>query len=52
VLVRLDHISHENLQRLLRSAYDAVSSGSVNPGRQRGTRRQKASRKKVGKHSR
>ena len=45
VLVRLGKITRENLQRLLRSAYDAVSSGSVRAGRQRGSRRQRASKK-------
>jgi hypothetical protein len=33
VLVRLDCIDRSALQRLLRSAYDAVSSGAVKPGR-------------------
>jgi hypothetical protein len=33
VLVRLDCIDHDALRRLLRSAYDAVSSGAVKPGR-------------------
>jgi hypothetical protein len=33
VLVRLDCIDRDALRRLLRSAYDAVSSGAVNPGR-------------------
>ena len=37
VLVRLDCISREALRRLLRSAYDAVSSGAVVPGRRRPT---------------
>jgi hypothetical protein len=45
VLVRLERISRENLQRLLLQAYDAVSSGSVRAGQQRGTRRQKPSTK-------
>jgi hypothetical protein len=45
VLVRLERISRENLQRLLLQAYDAVSSGSVRVGQQRGTRRQKPSTK-------
>src|SRR5256885_10960345 len=33
VLVRLDCIDGDGLQRLLRSAYNAVSSGAVKPGR-------------------
>jgi hypothetical protein len=33
VVVRLDCIDRYALQRLLRSAYDAVSSGAVKPGR-------------------
>ena len=37
VLVRLDCIGREALRRLLRSAYDAVSSGAVVPGRRRPT---------------
>jgi hypothetical protein len=45
VLVRLERISRENLQRLLRQAYDAVSSGSVRAGQQRGRRRQRPSTK-------
>jgi hypothetical protein len=45
VLVRLERISRENLQRLLLQAYDAVSSGSVRTGQQRGTRREKPSAK-------
>jgi len=35
VLVRLDCIDRDALQRVLRSAYDAVSSGAVKPGRRR-----------------
>jgi hypothetical protein len=38
VLVRLDRIDRDPLRRLLRSAYDAVSSGEVVPGRRRSTR--------------
>ena len=38
VLVRLDCIDRNALERLLRSAYDAVSSGEVVPGRRRSTR--------------
>ena len=45
VLVRLDRITREDLQRLLLQAYDAVSSGSVRAGQQRGRRRQKRSSK-------
>ena len=45
VLVRLDRITRKDLQRLLLQAYDAVSSGSVRAGQQRGTRRQKPSTK-------
>jgi hypothetical protein len=45
VLVRLERISRENLQRLLLQAYDAVSSGGVRAGQKRGTRRQKPSTK-------
>jgi hypothetical protein len=45
VLVRLERISRQNLQRVLLQAYDAVSSGSVRAGQQRGTRRQKPSTK-------
>ena len=37
VLVRLDCIGRDALRRLLRSAYDAVSSGAVVPGRRRPT---------------
>jgi hypothetical protein len=37
VLVRLDRIGRAALRRLLRSAYDAVSSGEVVPGRRRST---------------
>ncbi len=47
VLVRLGQITRENLQRLLRSAYDVVSSGSVSAGHYRGRRRQKASPRKI-----
>ena len=47
VLVRLGQITRENLQRLLRSAYDVVSSGSVRAGHYRGRRRQKASPRKI-----
>jgi hypothetical protein len=43
VLVRLDRISREDLQRVLLQAYDAVSNGSVRAGQQRGRRRQKPS---------
>jgi len=35
VLVRLNSIQRPELQRLLRKAYDAVSSGEVTPGRRR-----------------
>src|SRR2546423_5437834 len=42
VLVRLDRITRTDLERLLRSAYEAVSSGSVTAGTQRGARRQRA----------
>ena len=45
VLVRLDHITRKDLQSLLHLAYDAVSSGSVRAGQQRGPRRQKPSTK-------
>src|ERR1700730_2986043 len=45
VLVRLERISRENLQRLLLQAYDAVSRGSVSAGPQRGARRPKSSTK-------
>ena len=45
VLVRLDRITREDLQRLLLQAYDAVSSGSVRAGQQRRRRRQKPSSK-------
>ena len=45
VLVRLDSITREDLQGILRFAYDAVSSGRVRPGQQRGARRQKRSTK-------
>jgi len=37
VLVRLDCIGRDALRRLLHSAYDAVSSGAVVPGRRRPT---------------
>ena len=37
-LVRLDCIDRDALQRVLRSAYDAVSSGAVKPGRRRARR--------------
>jgi hypothetical protein len=47
VLVRLDRITREDLQRLLRSAYEAVSSGSVSAGQQRGARRTKVSTRKI-----
>ena len=47
VLVRLGQITRENLQRLLRSACDVVSSGSVSAGHYRGRRRQKASPRKI-----
>jgi len=47
VLVRLGQITRGNLQRLLRSAYNAVSSGSVSAGRRRGARRQPASTKPI-----
>jgi len=47
VLVRLGEITRDSLQRLLRSAYDAVSGGSVSASERRGTRRQRASRKKI-----
>src|ERR1700719_1024254 len=47
VLVRLGQITRENLQQLLRSAYDAVSSGSVRAGHHRGRRGQKASPRKI-----
>jgi hypothetical protein len=45
VLVRLGEITREDLQRLLRSAYEAVSSGSVSAGSRRGVRRPKASKR-------
>jgi hypothetical protein len=45
VLVRLERISREDLQRLLLQAHDAVSSGSIRVGQQRGTRRKKPSTK-------
>jgi hypothetical protein len=45
VLVRLDCITREDLQNVVRVAYEAVSSGSVRAGRQRGARRQKSSTK-------
>ena len=45
VLVRLDRITRKDLQTLLHLAYDAVSSGSVRAGQQRGPRRQKPSTK-------
>jgi hypothetical protein len=45
VLARLDRITREDLQSLLHFAYDAVSSGSVSAGQQRGARRQKSSTK-------
>ena len=38
VLVRLDCIDRDALQRVLRSAYDAVSGGAVKPGRRRARR--------------
>ena len=47
VLVRLDCITRENLQRLLRAAYDVVSSGAVKAGQQRGARRPRASTKVI-----
>ena len=47
VLVRLHGISRENLQQLLQSAYEAVSSGSVQAGQKRGTPTQKAAAKIV-----
>ena len=45
VLVRLDCITRENLQWLLRSAYDAVSSGNMHASDQRGARRRRAPKK-------
>ena len=39
VLVRLDRIDRAALERLLRSAYRAVSTGAVAPGRRRAQRR-------------
>lgn len=45
VLVRLDSIPRADLQRMLRIAYDAVSSGSVRASQQRGARRPKSSGK-------
>ena len=47
VLVRLGQLTREDLQRLLRSAYDAVSSGSVSAGHHHGRRRLKASPRKI-----
>jgi len=47
VLVRLDRIDRENLKRLLRSAYDAVSSGSVEAGEQGGAYRQRVASKLI-----
>jgi hypothetical protein len=47
VLVRLDRITRKDLQRLLRSAYEAVSSGSVSAGSRPGARRQRASTKPI-----
>ena len=47
VLVRLGEITRENLQQLLRSAYDAVLSGSVSASHYRGRRRQKAPPRKI-----
>ena len=47
VLVRLGEITRENLQRLLRSAYDAVSAGNIKAGQQRGARRTKVSTRKI-----
>jgi hypothetical protein len=44
VLVRLGQITRGNLQRLLRSAYDAVSSGNVSVGRRRAGRRKKSAK--------
>ena len=49
VLVRLGEITRENLQRLLRSAYDAVSAGNIKAGQQRGARRTKVSTRKIGR---
>jgi|ERR1700730_10055727 hypothetical protein len=45
VLVRLGEITREDLQRLLRSACEAVASGSVSAGSRRGVRRPKASKR-------
>jgi len=47
VLVRLGEITPENLQRLVRSAYDAVSAGNIKAGQQRGARRTKVSTRKI-----
>ena len=47
VLVRLGQITRENLQQLLRSAYDAVLSGNVRAGHHSGRRGQKASPRKI-----
>ena len=47
VLVRLNCITRQDLESLLRQAYDAVSSGSVRAGQQRGARRHRSSTKIV-----
>ena len=47
VLVRLDRITREDLRQLLRSAYEAVSSGSVSAGSRRGARRTKVSTRTI-----
>jgi hypothetical protein len=41
VLVRLDHIKHTELARLLGVAHEAVSSGAVVPGHRRESPREK-----------
>ena len=45
VLVRLDRIKRENLQRVIRDGYDAVSTGRVRAGQQRGARRRRSASK-------
>ena len=45
--VRLNCITRENLRELLRSAYDAVLSGGISAGQQRGLRRHKVSSKAI-----
>jgi hypothetical protein len=46
VLVRLECIDRDELRELLRSAYRAVSSGAVKPGRRRTDKSRGASRKR------